>query len=82
MLSHSVVSDSLQVHGLEPTRLICPWDFPGKKHWSGLTFLSLGDLPDQGIQCEFLHRQVDSLPLLHVGSHYIEILPSKDCFKS
>ena len=28
--SHSVVSDSLQLHGLQPTRLLCPWDFPGK----------------------------------------------------
>ena len=28
--SHSVVSNSLQPHGLQPTRLLCPWDFPGK----------------------------------------------------
>ena len=28
--SHSVVSDSLWPHGLQPTRLLCPWDFPGK----------------------------------------------------
>ena len=28
--SRSVVSDSLQPHGLQPTRLLCPWDFPGK----------------------------------------------------
>ena len=28
--SHSVVSDSQQPHGLEPTRLLHPWDFPGK----------------------------------------------------
>ena len=27
---HSVMSDSLRPHGLEPTRLLCPWDFPGK----------------------------------------------------
>ena len=25
-----VVSDSSQPHGLQPTRLVCPWDFPGK----------------------------------------------------
>ena len=23
-------SDSLQYHGLQPTGLLCPWDFPGK----------------------------------------------------
>ena len=28
--SHSVVSNSLRPHGLQPTRLLCPWDFPGK----------------------------------------------------
>ena len=28
--SHSVVSDSLRHHGLQPTRLLRPWDFPGK----------------------------------------------------
>ena len=26
----SVVSDSVQPHGLQPTRLLHPWDFPGK----------------------------------------------------
>ena len=28
--SHSVVSDSLRPHGLQPIRLLRPWDFPGK----------------------------------------------------
>ena len=28
-VSHSVVSYSLQSHGLKPARLLCPWDFPG-----------------------------------------------------
>ena len=28
--SHSVVFDSSQPHGLQPTRLLHPWDFPGK----------------------------------------------------
>ena len=28
--SHSVMSDSLQPHGLQPTRLPCPWNSPGK----------------------------------------------------
>ena len=29
-LSRSVVSSCLQPHGLQPTRLLRPWDFPGK----------------------------------------------------
>ena len=28
--SRSVVSNSLGPHGLQPTRLLCPWDPPGK----------------------------------------------------
>ena len=28
--SLSVLSDSSWPHGLQPTRLLCPWDFPGK----------------------------------------------------
>ena len=28
--SRSVVSDSYRLHGLQPTRLLHPWDFPGK----------------------------------------------------
>ena len=28
--SHSVVSDSSRPHGLQPPRLLHPWDFPGK----------------------------------------------------
>ena len=28
--SCSVVSDPQRPHGLQPTRLLCPWDFPGK----------------------------------------------------
>ena len=29
-IPHSVVSDSLQPHELQPTRRLCPWDSPGK----------------------------------------------------
>ena len=30
MFSCSVVSDSLRPHGLQPSRLLRAWDFPGK----------------------------------------------------
>ena len=30
LFSCQVVSYSLRPHGLYPTRLLCPWDFPGK----------------------------------------------------
>ena len=29
--SRSVVSNPQRPHGLQPTRLLCPWDFPGKR---------------------------------------------------
>ena len=40
--SRSVVSDSLQPHGLQPIRLLCPWDFPGKDIGVGCHFLLQG----------------------------------------
>ena len=32
---HSVLSDSSRPHGLQPTRLLRPWDFPGKSTGMG-----------------------------------------------
>ena len=37
--SCSVVSNSLQPHGLEPTRILHPWNFPGKNTGGGCHFL-------------------------------------------
>ena len=39
MLSRSVMSYSLRPHGLQPTRLLCPWDSPGKNSGVGCHFL-------------------------------------------
>ena len=39
--SCSVMSDSLQSYGLEPTMLFHPWDFPGKSTGMGCHFLIL-----------------------------------------
>ena len=36
--------------------------FPDFKHWSGLPFLSPGDLPDPGIELGSPVLQADSLP--------------------
>ena len=35
----SVVSESVQLHRWQPTRLLCPWDSPGKKTGMGYHFL-------------------------------------------
>ena len=37
--SRSVMSDSVQPHGLQPTRLLLPWDSPGKNTGVGCHFL-------------------------------------------
>ena len=42
--SHSVMSDSLEPHGLQPTRLLCPWDFLGKGTGVGCLAFSVWDL--------------------------------------
>ena len=45
-VSSSVVSDSLQPHGLEPLSL----GFSKQEYWSGFPFPSPGDLPNPGIK--------------------------------
>ena len=36
------MSNSLWPHQLQPSRLHCPWDFPGKNTWVGCHFLLKG----------------------------------------
>ena len=46
--SSAVASDSLQPHGLQPARLLCPWDSPGKNTEVGCHILLQGIFPTQG----------------------------------
>ena len=39
LLVASVVSDSVRPHRRQPTRLLCPWDSPGKNTGVGCHFL-------------------------------------------
>ena len=41
-VSHSLVSDSLWPRGLQPSRLLCPWDSPGKNTGVGSIPFSRG----------------------------------------
>ena len=51
--------DSLQHHGLQPTRLLCSWDFRGKAIGVGCHFLPPGVFPTQGLNLGLLnHRQI------------------------
>ena len=59
---------SLQPYGQQLTRLLCPWDFPGKNTRVGCHFLLQGIFLTQGSNPCLLHWQADSLPLSHQGS--------------
>ena len=64
--SVSQLSESLWPHRLHSTRLLCPWDFPGKNTGVGCLFLLQGIFLTQGSNpslLRLLHWQVDSLPL-------------------
>ena len=44
------MSDSLQPHGLQPARLLCPWRFSRQEYQRALPCHSPRDLPDSGIK--------------------------------
>ena len=67
-VSRSVVSDSLQPHGLWPARLLCSWNSPGKNTGVGSHFPP-GDFPDLGIEPTSPEFQVDSLPFEPQGKY-------------
>ena len=46
---------------MQPTRLLCPWDSPGKNTGVGLSCPFPGDLPDPGIEPMSPALQADSL---------------------
>ena len=57
---------TLQPYGLQSTRLLCPWDSPGKNTGVGCHALLQVILPTQGLNpclTSNLHWQVGSLPL-------------------
>ena len=60
-VSRSVMSDSLQPHGLCPTRLLCPWESPGKNIGVGSHSLLRGNLPNIWIEPGSPALQIASL---------------------
>ena len=53
---------------LKPTRLLCPWDFPGKDTGVGCHFLLQGIFPTQGSNLGLLHCRQILYPLSYQGS--------------
>ena len=65
--SRLVVSDSLSLHGLSPTRLLRPWDFPGKSTGVGCHFLLQKFFLTQGSNPGLLHCRQTLYRLSHQG---------------
>ena len=70
----SAVSDSLRPHGLYPTRLFCPWNFPGKSTGVGYHFLLQGIFVTQGLNLGLLPCRQMLYHLSHQGSPPISIV--------
>ena len=66
--SHSVMSDSLRPHWLWPTRLLHPWDFPGKSTGVGCHCLLHRIFPTQGSNPSPPHCRQMLYHLSHQGS--------------
>ena len=75
--SRSVVSDSLRPHGLQPARLLHPWDFPGKSTGVGCHFLLQGIFPMQGLNPGLRHCRWTNLTntILKERSWIWKVLP-------
>ena len=69
------MSDSLWPYGLQPTRLFCPWNFPGKNNGMGCHFFRQGIFPTQGSNPSLPHWQADSVPLSHLGTLWFLTTP-------
>ena len=68
--SRSVVSESLQSHGLQPSRLLCQWNSPGKNIGVGGQSFFQGIFPTQGSNPGLSHCRRIFLHLSHQGSLY------------
>ena len=65
----------------QPTRLLCPQDYPSKNTGVGCHFLLQGIFPIQGWHPPLLHWQANSLSLSHQGSLLTYILDTKPGIK-
>ena len=68
----SVMSDSVRWDLLS-------MEFSTQEYWSGLPFLTPGDLPNPGIEPTSPALQADSLPLSYLGSPYRMVDFGKSC---
>ena len=77
---HRSVSDPMWLYGLQPTRLLPPWNSPGKSTGVGCHFLLQGIFQTQGSNWSLLHLlhwQVYSLPLSFLGNPFVSLSVSQ-----
>ena len=62
------MSHSLRPHGLQPTRLLCPWDFPGKSTGVALTVckynnvnIQFQNIDEMNIYMKFFRMFLDTI---------------------
>ena len=67
-VSHSVMSDSLQPHGLLPAILLCPWNSPAKNTGVSSHSLLKGIFLSQGLNLGLLHCRRILYCLSHQGN--------------
>ena len=68
------MSDSLRPHGLQPARLLCPWDSPGKNTGAGCHFLLQGIFPIQESNPGLLHGRQILYRLSHQGRSVVDTI--------
>ena len=73
-VSRSVMTDSLQPHGLYPTRFLCPWSFPVKNTGVRSHFLLQGIFPTQGSNPDLPHCRQILYQLSHKGSPFKSVV--------
>ena len=74
IISHLVMSNSFWPHGLFPTRLLSPWDSPGKNTGVDSHSLFWGTFPTQGLNLGLLHCRQILYCLSQQGSHPILLI--------
>ena len=69
--ARSVMFNSLQTPGLKPTRLLCPWDFPGRiLEWVAVSFSRGSFQPQHQTHISFISCIGERIlyQLCHLGS--------------
>ena len=68
----SVMFHSVQSHGLQPTRLFCPWDSPGRNTGVGCHALLQGIFPTQWSNLHLLSLPLAPPDFLLFSLHYFQ----------